>query len=238
MSSSNRIWALYVSIAVFLFPLVYLALKNHASSSPEKAQASLSVHTDTSNLPVADAQFENYLSLGLVFLNDKKWDESIRVFEGALKINPASAVALNNLGIAWCQKGDFNKGSVFFKQALDAKPDFQLAKNNLQWALTELGKSRTNKDSLHYFKLGTELYNSGKYAESIAAYTSYILLDPRNPFAFNNMGTCYMLLKKYSEATLNFEKAIALDPKEQLYSNNLAWAQGELKKKQSPAPIR
>jgi len=132
MQTPNRTWALYVSIAVLVFPLVYLVLKNKPMEAvePEKQQTVIQP-------PVSDSvevRFQSLVAAGLTALNAKNYMESIRSFQTAVNLKPGNDVALNDLGFAWCQQGDFAQAVPYFKQALAANPNFQLAKNNLAWA--------------------------------------------------------------------------------------------------------
>jgi tetratricopeptide (TPR) repeat protein len=141
MQNENRTWALYVSIAVLVFPLLYLLLKNNPVVAEEQP-----VKTVVIARPVlADSleiRFNTLITNGLSTLNEKEFDKSILLFVDALKIKPASEIALNDLGFVFCQKREFDKGAAYFRQALAIKPDFQLAKNNLAWAVSELSKKQ------------------------------------------------------------------------------------------------
>ncbi|MDR3605943.1 MAG: hypothetical protein P4M08_01020 [Oligoflexia bacterium] len=81
-----------------------------------------------------------HLNFGLELLNHQLPAEAIQEFEASLKLKPKDAIALNDLGIAYGALGQWGKQVLYCSQALDAQPDFQLAKNNLAWAKEEIAK--------------------------------------------------------------------------------------------------
>jgi tetratricopeptide (TPR) repeat protein len=123
------------------------------------------------------------------------------------------------------------------KKAVELDPEFQLAKNNLEWAgkekkrvEQEVGKleSKAGKLSaedeitrgLLYFKLGS-------YDKCIGIWTAVALENPDNTVALNNIGTAFMMKLQYNDAIVFFKKALEIDPANQLAKNNLAWARDE-----------
>jgi tetratricopeptide (TPR) repeat protein len=141
MQTRNRTWALYISLAVLVFPLAYLVLKNNPSKVNQEEKTNTSVPLNDST----EMRFQGLISGGLENLNADRLDASVQLFEEAVKLRPNSEIALNNLGFAWCKKGDFDKGAAYIKAALTFKPDFQLAKNNLAWAQGELSKKQIHE---------------------------------------------------------------------------------------------
>ncbi|MCD4827862.1 MAG: tetratricopeptide repeat protein [Candidatus Cloacimonetes bacterium] len=75
--------------------------------------------------------FRNYLALGEVAFLMGDLSAAKSCFEQALKINPLSAEAYNNLGVYFNQQKKYNESISCFKTALALKPDFAEAKENL-----------------------------------------------------------------------------------------------------------
>jgi len=66
---------------------------------------------------------------------------TIAAADEALKLNPVSEIAYNNLGAARAGLGDWDAAIAATDKAIQLKPDFQLAKNNRAWAVAEKQKA-------------------------------------------------------------------------------------------------
>ena len=71
---------------------------------------------------------------------------------------------------------------------------------------------------------GTNLYNNGKFEESIIASTKSLDLEPDSPLVYNNICAANNNLGRYSEAIHACSKALKLQPDFEFAKNNLAWA--------------
>jgi Flp pilus assembly protein TadD len=69
-----------------------------------------------------------------------RFDEAIRKFSEALRIQPRDAEVHTNIGMALVRKGRIEEGITHFKTALEIKPGFAPARDNLQKALALQGK--------------------------------------------------------------------------------------------------
>jgi tetratricopeptide (TPR) repeat protein len=83
---------------------------------------------------------EFYLGLSLQLYREERYAESIAASRVALTRRPNYAEAWNNIGAAYNKLGNYEKAADAFEEALRLKPDFQLARNNLQYA-REMAKS-------------------------------------------------------------------------------------------------
>lgn len=79
----------------------------------------------------ADEMIGNTVAL----FNEKKFAEAAAMSEAVLKIRPDDAIALNNLCAAHNAMSHWDEGISACTRALRIAPDYQLAKNNLAWAL-------------------------------------------------------------------------------------------------------
>jgi len=66
-----------------------------------------------------------------------KYDESIAAARRALKLNPNSALAWNNIAAADEALHRWDDAIAAAQKAVALQPDFQLAKNNLAWSLSQ-----------------------------------------------------------------------------------------------------
>ena len=78
-----------------------------------------------------------WLNVSLSQYQNKHYQASIDAAHRALQFNPTSELAYNNLGAAYAALGQWNLAIQNDQQALHLKSDFQLAQNNLAWALSQ-----------------------------------------------------------------------------------------------------
>lgn len=76
----------------------------------------------------------NYLNLSLYYFQGKLYQESVKMAEKVISINPKNIAAYNNLCAANIMLGEFDKAIEAADKALEIDPNYQLTKNNLQWA--------------------------------------------------------------------------------------------------------
>ncbi len=91
------------------------------------------VKTDSSETALFD--------LGLAYINNKMYIEGIRIYKKVLKTNPNHVIANNNIGYAYGCINDFDNAIKYCRISVKLDPNFQLAKNNLNWFLDEKAKA-------------------------------------------------------------------------------------------------
>jgi Tfp pilus assembly protein PilF len=136
------------------------------------------------------------------------WQSTETLFTHALQVNPHSALAHNNLGLALAQQGRIAEAIVHYQEALQLRPEYAYTHNNL----------------------GLALFQQGKLAAAITAYTQAIHLKPDYANAHNNLGLALVRQGRPAEAIEHFTRALALTPHSAQTHNNLGIAlavQGE-----------
>ena len=83
---------------------------------------------------------EFYLGLSLQLYREERYAESIAASRTALALRPSYAEAWNNICAAYNKLGRYDKAGAACEESLRLKPDFQLARSNLQYA-REMTKS-------------------------------------------------------------------------------------------------
>ena len=86
-------------------------------------------------------QVNELVATGLRAIDAGKPGEALRAFQSADQLDPRNAVVQNNLCVANTLLARYDDAVGACKAALNLQPDFQLAKNNLAWALSERAKS-------------------------------------------------------------------------------------------------
>ncbi len=69
------------------------------------------------------------------------YEGCVRSAQAALKIDPRSAAAWNNIAAAHAAMQQWQEAAVAAERAIGLRPDFVLARNNLAWAESHLKKS-------------------------------------------------------------------------------------------------
>jgi tetratricopeptide (TPR) repeat protein len=175
-----------------------------------------------------------WINLSLVQSKQGLNEASIASARKALEIDPNSVEAYTNIGAGYGAMGQWDEAIKNEQEALRLKPDYQLARNNLNWYTQEKagGKSvapmgpvasgAPNVEDL--INDSMRLAQAGKYEESIAAARKALKLKPDSAEAWNNLAADYESLHHWDEAIAAAKKAVALRPDFQLAKNNLAWS--------------
>lgn len=161
------------------------------------------------------------------------WENSITLFERAIKVTSNNYVAHNNLGIALKGQGRLDEAIEQYSEALLIKPDHARAHNNLGIALQEKGKT---DDAIEHFKealrivpdfeevynnLGTVFKDLGRVDDAIAHFREALGIRPDYAQAHNNLGVCLYSKGDIDGAIEQFQKAIQINPNYANAKNNL-----------------
>jgi tetratricopeptide (TPR) repeat protein len=120
--------------------------------------------------------------------------------------------------------GQFAESVVLFKRALQFKPGYAEAQNNLGSALTLLG--RFNEAAPHYERalalkpnlagihnnLAVVRMRQGRSQDAIAMYERALAIDPNQAEAHNNLGAILKEEGRFDDAMMHFSRAITIRP--------------------------
>lgn len=81
-----------------------------------------------------------YNGLGMLYNQDRQFDQAIQAFSRAIAIQPRSPQLYNNLGMSYLLKADFGKAEQCFRYALKLDPEYKRAANNLGLVYARQGK--------------------------------------------------------------------------------------------------
>jgi tetratricopeptide (TPR) repeat protein len=133
---------------------------------------------------------DRYRNQGDAFLSKKKYDEAIRDYSFAIRLDPTDAACFHNRGAAHYGKADYDKAIEDYSEAIRLNPKDEAAFNNR----------------------GMAYYEKNEYDKAIESYSAAIRLNPNNPDMFSNRGLAYFDLKEYDKAIADFSEAIRLSP--------------------------
>ena len=174
-----------------------------------------------------------------------KLDEAIAVFRKAIEIDPKSADAQDNLGVALLNDlKDYDKAAECFRKAIELNPKNAKYWVHLSYALQDQRKldeaiaacrkaieiDPNSKDAAAaYFRLGKVLEDQGKPDETIACFRKAAELDPNYSLAHSCLA---WLLTNCRDAKLRdvsggleaARKAVEVAPQSSLAWQVLGWA--------------
>lgn len=146
----------------------------------------------------------------------------------ALKLNPDSALAYNNIGAAYAGLQQWDAAIQSEHEALRIQPDLIIAKNNLLLYNRNAHSLPSPKHSAEdWLNASLGDYQSGQFEKSIQDARAALKLRPDYPEAYNNIAADYASMHEWDQAISAAETAVRMKPDFQLAKNNLAWAQSE-----------
>ena len=152
------------------------------------------------------------------------YKKAMEHFNRVLRLQPDSAVAYNNRGLAYVGKGAFDDAIADFTKAIELNSDLAVAYSNRGGAYREKGEFDTAiKDFNKAIELepnradtfsnrGGAYRNKGAFDDAIADFTKAIELDPNFTVAYYGLGLAYDDKGEIEKAIGNFDKAIELKP--------------------------
>lgn len=176
-------------------------------------------------------------------LNDGQYKIALSQTDHLLRQYPNSAILHNIKGISDASLQNWDSAVKSYKRALEFKPNYPEAYNNLGFALYVTGRYKEAKKNLRkaikyekdyaeaYNNLGNVLYREGRLVEAIKNFSKSIYLEPLFSKAINNKGIILYAQRRYDEAISFYNKAISIEPKfaEPFYNKgNALQKQGKL----------
>jgi Tfp pilus assembly protein PilF len=168
------------------------------------------------------------------------WQNSITLFDRAVKVTDRNSIAYLNLGEAYSSRGDQRQAIDSYDKAIAFKPEYVEAYYNRGNAYGKLGDDRQAIDSYDraikiYPKYSEAYYNRGVIYEklgddrhAIDSYDKAIEFNPEYAEAYYNRGNAYGKLGNERKAINNYDKAIEINPRYAEAYYNRAIAYGKL----------
>lgn len=148
------------------------------------------------------------------------------------------AYAANNVGVAWLEQFNFQKGAAAFREALRIEPSLAVARFNLALALLYANdgaaaaqEARAAAALLPSFAgpsyvLGLIAKSAGRASEAAAAFERVVQMDPEDPAANVQLGQVKLQLGDAAGAIARFEAALTFEPFNATAAYNLSVALG------------
>ena len=148
---------------------------------------------------------------------------------------PNDAAAYTIRGIAWAEKGEYDKAIADFNKAIRLDPTYArpyytrgvtwFHKKQFDKAITDLSEAirLDPKFVAAYIYRGNIWGFKQDHDKVIADYSDAIRLDPKSVTAYFNRGIAWEHKKNYDKAIADYKEARRLDPKDGDPINNIAW---------------
>jgi len=168
---------------------------------------------------------------GIAYSNQERWEEAIREYRAALRLDTDNAALHFNLGMAYWSKGQSKEAIVELETTLRLAPSFEEARVALSSMHSELASEHRRRGHLQdaareyraathvepsgavaHLDLGTTLAQLGDLQEAIREYHAAIRLDPDSAKAHDGLGVVLLQLGRPAEAMREFERAVEIDP--------------------------
>lgn len=149
---------------------------------------------------------------------------AITLIERATAINPLSAEAFSNLGLAYQGLKRLAEAQGCFRKAVANNPAFVTARNNLAIVHQAMGETEAATRELEaaiaiapeyaeaHNNLAGILQESGRLEESLQAYDRALTISPRFAEAHLNRGQALAKLRRNAEAIAAYRESLALKP--------------------------
>ncbi|MCX7719543.1 MAG: tetratricopeptide repeat protein [Candidatus Sumerlaeaceae bacterium] len=118
------------------------------------------------------------------------WKNGLTLWEHAIRVNPRSQVAFNNLATEYIERGDHDKGLLLLNRAVTLYPAYAHAFNNRGNCYSARGDSE----------------------RAAADYKTAISIAPYHAPPYNNLGSIYGLQGKLNDALEMYSLAISKNP--------------------------
>ncbi len=161
---------------------------------------------------------------GYSLSSDSEYEEAIKAYDEALKLNPDLAAARFLKARALYEVGRYDESIIAVQAALRIDHNCSSAWNHLGASLAMQNKNNEAVDAYDksldldaefasaWGNKGYALMSLGKYEESVQSFEQGLKLNAKNAFAWNGMGQSLDALNRYDEALQAFDKAIELNP--------------------------
>lgn len=197
----------------------------------EEIRADLLTEAKKINLLHTEAKFlemtyKDWFSKGYGANYLEQYEQAIKYFDEAIKLNPKDYATYINRGLAKYDLGHYKESIEDYNEAIKLDNKDSSAYYHRGYANVMLGnfeeaikdfEERIKKIPNYmeaYVLCGTIKAVLGRYKEAIKNFNKAIELDSENYFAFSWRGEMFLALEQYEKAIIDYDEVIRLNPKD------------------------
>ena len=180
----------------------------------------------TTNQQINREQGESIRNIGEVYMQQGDYRKALKEFQRAQALYADDHLLYYDFGIVYFNLNRLDLSVTYFKKAIDLKPDFPPAKNNL--GLAYLRQKKLDK-AIETFKeldgdllyatphkplsnLGEVYFEKKEYALAEKNFKAALDIEPNFAMALRGLGKTYMAEGRITEAVQTLEKAVQNAP--------------------------
>jgi protein O-GlcNAc transferase len=162
--------------------------------------------------------------LGVIALQEGKFEQAQRLIMSALQISPNDAAAVSNLGTVYLRSGQLEAACKQFERAVRLQPNSSSALTNLGTVLRQLDRSRealvplrraysaTPKSATVCNLVGACLLDTGDPQAAVKFFEAATHAEPDNADGWANLAVALNYTGEHGRALQCAEKAVAMRP--------------------------
>jgi tetratricopeptide (TPR) repeat protein len=186
-----------------------------------------------------ETRLQRFLAQGNDMVEKRNTEEAINFYEGALKLDPCFADALNNLGSVYFHERNFSEALDQYSKAISCNPGFipaYINRANTYYELNELYSALKDLDHVEsekpdtvalHFSRGLVFTRLKNYQKAKASFKRAMQLDARNEEVKINLATLYYFEHQYDSAELLLEPIVSRESEEPNAYNVMAMLKTE-----------
>jgi len=173
---------------------------------------------------------KNLLDLSVQFYNNKEYDKSIFAAKKLIELDSNSYLGYNNICACQIQLKNYDQAKTNCEKALEFKPDFKIALNNLKniAKITDVPLAIDIQEKLlkvepteaNYLQLSFDYYRLKMYDKCIEISNNGLKKHPNSFGLYNNICISYTALKNYELADIACKKGLQLKPDNKILIKN------------------
>lgn len=164
-----------------------------------------------------------HITLGMIYVKKKLYDEAIGELTDTIKINPNNYKASFELGKVYLNRNDIENARRFFLLSINSKKDFIDAYyylGEIELKNGDYSKAKAHYESIirydgnyfnAYMKLADIYKAENQYNKAVEYYREAYKLD-KNYKAVYELGNCYKILNENDKSINYFNESLSLNP--------------------------
>ena len=170
----------------------------------EEAIAELSIATELTPENIAIQ-----MSLGSLYIHQRKPKEAIETYERAKELAPASPEIYMRLAELYQSISAFKEAIDAFREVIKLAPETEMSLE----ASKKINEAEDRLKTRGYFEEAAQAIREERLDDALAATQKVLEIEPRNSFVYFNLGVIYTKKKMYADAIGALNRAIAIYPK-------------------------